>query len=95
MELQPRPYLFEVRQRLDPEVHAAFYECFRTAAGHIVLDYLYWQVMMADPKDARDVGGQDLVRKIVYWIQQGARERGVFSLYDAENQPYGNGHPPQ
>lgn len=82
--LHSKPYLFEVRDRLDREVHAAFYECFHTQAGQVVLDHLYWRVLMKDPLDARDVGGQDLLRKILYWIQQGARARGVFSSYEAE-----------
>lgn len=75
--LQQRPYLFAVGDRPDEEVHEAFYECFATAAGQIVLDRLYWQVMMREPDDLRGVGQQDLFRFVVQCIQLGwARKRG-------------------
>jgi hypothetical protein len=79
MALADKPYLFGVTQPDDAVVQEAFYECFSTTAGQLVLDRLYWQVMMRDPEDLRAVGQQDLFRLLIETIQMGwARKQGTF-----------------
>lgn len=79
MALADRPYLFGVTDQRDATVQEAFYECFSTSAGQLVLDRLYWTVMMHDPADLREVGRQDLFRLVIETIQMGwARKQGTF-----------------
>lgn len=79
MALADRPYLFGVQDQSDAAVQEAFYECFSTSAGQLVLDRLYWTVMMHDPEDLREVGRQDLFRLVIETIQMGwARKQGTF-----------------
>lgn len=80
MERLPRPYLYDVPDRSNADVQVAFYECFSAPAGQVVLDRLYWQVMMREPADLREVGQQDLFRLLVQNIQLGsARVHGRLS----------------
>lgn len=85
--LPSKPYLFEVRDRLPPQVYEAFYECFHTSAGQIVLDHLYWRVMMKDPADVREVGRQDLFRFLVHCIHLGWAERQGVTPYGDHGYP--------
>ena len=79
MALVDKPYLFGIANPADAEVQEAFFECFTTTAGQLVLDRLYWQVMMREPEDLREVGQQDLFRLIIQTIQMGwARKQGTF-----------------
>jgi hypothetical protein len=69
--LARRPY-FCVPDRTDEEVYRAFLQCFSSPAGQLVLDRLYWRVMMASPPDLRAVWKQDLFREIIDCMQRGA-----------------------
>lgn len=73
MEKWPdRPDLMTVPAAADEETIAvAFFECLSTSPGTIVLDYLYWNIMMKEPMDLRGVGQQDLVRVIIGFMQRG------------------------
>lgn len=69
--LSEMPYLFAVPDATDEEVQEACYELFATSQGQLVLNRLYWKVMMRSPGDLREVGEQDLFRYLVDTIQRG------------------------
>ena len=56
--LSEMPYLFAVPDATDEEVQEACYELFATSQGQLVLNRLYWKVMMRSPGDLREVGEQ-------------------------------------
>jgi hypothetical protein len=70
--LARRPY-FAVPDRTDEEFYRCALQCFSSPAGQVVLDRFYWRVMMASPRDMRDVGRQDLYREIIDAMQRGAQ----------------------
>lgn len=68
-----RPYEYHsVPDWAEDQTAEAFYVCFTGASGRIVLDTLYWRVMMAHPEDLRAVGKQDLFRELVDMMHKGA-----------------------
>lgn len=65
------PYLFQVPDVSDEEAQEACYELFASRNGTVVLNRLYWKVMMRSPADLREVGEQDLFRYLIDMIQRG------------------------